>query len=81
MKRKVYISYDLMGVPEIHYVPIEGATEYVTTEYAEQLKKLAKADLLDWAMRLCWTGQTPSMIRKQLWNRWQEVTGNIEEKA
>ncbi len=52
----------------------------------EELKKLellavqtAQIEILTWAMKICGSGQTPSMIRRLLYNRLMEITSG--EKA
>lgn len=41
--------------------------------------KVGQAEILTWAMKICGTGSTPSMIRKILHNKHVEITGDGEK--
>lgn len=38
----------------------------------------SQAEILTWAMKLCFTGQTPAMIRRCLHNKLVEISGEGE---
>lgn len=53
-------------------------TEKYGINYAE-LMKAEKIELLNWAMQVCSTGSTPSMIRRVLHNKLIEIAGEGEK--
>ena len=56
----------------------EEPTKAVVDSLVKEAKQSAQVEILTWAMRLCFTGSTPSMIRKALHNKLVEITGEGE---
>lgn len=59
-----------------HFTPADVNGRYWL---AKAITREAQREILEWAMRLCHTGSTPSMIRLALHNKLTEITGEGEK--